>query len=67
MPTQQDLQGTRISKEQFGFELVSEQSSVFKCWGCSQVKITFDFSAFKLKVVFFFSFFCLDFALVFSS
>lgn len=53
MPTQQDLRGTCISKEPLGFESVSEQSSVLKCWGCSQVKITFDFSAFKLKVVFF--------------
>lgn len=53
MPTQQDLRDACISKEPLGFELVSEQSSVFKSWGCSQVKITFDFSAFKVKVVFF--------------
>lgn len=32
MPTQQDLRGTCISKEQLSFELVTEQLSVFKSW-----------------------------------
>lgn len=32
MPTQQDLRGTCISKEQLSFELVTERLSVFKSW-----------------------------------
>lgn len=35
------LRGTCISKEPLSFELVTDKSSVFKSWGCSQVKRTF--------------------------
>ncbi len=34
------LQGTCISKEPLSFELVTDMSSVFKSWGCFQVKRT---------------------------